>query len=761
MRWLAALLALTCAVAASVSRSAEAQPIAEPRRGRVVDASFTDLGVDQARVVVTDADGATVTLQTDAEGGFSFSSALVLPYEVEVSAEGYAAQRFERVLWDGDALFPLAWDGPDGASRTDGHTLRQAASTTRLEGEALEATPRRNAEELLRAVPGLVLVQHGSEGKGHQFFLRGFDAVHGADFAVSVDGLRLNEWSNVHAQGYVDLGIVLPELVDSVEVVKGPYALDAGPFAMAGAADFTLGLSPGTRVAYTAGTTNRHRVFAATAPDEHSLIAAALTRDAGFGENRAIERAVANGRVRFWERDGHALSLTVLAGAAAFDLPGLVRDDDVAADRMDFYDAYDPTARGTSSRALTVLRADGEAGAGTYRATLHAQARSLWLRENYTGALYDPDNGDRRALAHDAIRGGTSLHLDTPVSEDWSLALGLDADVEHFTQREDAIGRELERTARVRSLDAWQTHVGALAGVRWVAPVTGDRPAEIAFGTRADVFHVAMEDGIDGTDANGATWALSPRASASLPVGDARLFLSYGRGVRPPEARAFGNETRPDTGIGEELYAGDRARVTAADAVEVGARIAAGPRLSFMAAAFGTWIARESVYDHVSGISLELNGTRRLGGELEAVWTPIDWLALSVGATAVDARFRESGRSVPFAPPIAATATARAAHPAGWRAALRWNALSPRPLPHGATGAAVHSVDLTVGYTWRWLELGLEVENLLGLHVREGEYHFASDWSDVTGAPDRSALPTLHTSAGAPLNARLTLGASF
>jgi iron complex outermembrane receptor protein len=31
---------------------------------------------------------------------------------------------------------------------------------------------------------------------------------------------------------------------------------------------------------------------------------------------------------------------------------------------------------------------------------------------------------------------------------------------------------------------------------------------------------------------------------------------------------------------------------------------------------FATRIARESIYDHVSGINLELNGTRRVGAEL-------------------------------------------------------------------------------------------------------------------------------------------------
>src|SRR5690606_30277894 len=111
---------------------------------------------------------------------------------------------------------------------------------TRLTPRDIAAAPRRNAEEILRSAPGRTLVQHGSEGKGHQFFLRGFDAEHGADLEIRVDGIPINEWSNIHGQGYVDLGFVIPEVVDSVEVVKGPFSLEQGAFATAGSVHYRL-----------------------------------------------------------------------------------------------------------------------------------------------------------------------------------------------------------------------------------------------------------------------------------------------------------------------------------------------------------------------------------------------------------------------------------------------------------------------------------------------------------------------------------------
>ena len=83
-----------------------------------------------------------------------------------------------------------------------------------IDAQAIALAPRRrSADDLLRLVPGVWLSQHGAEGKGQQIFLRGFDAAHGTDVAISVAGIPVNELSNLHGHGYVDLNFVIPELV--------------------------------------------------------------------------------------------------------------------------------------------------------------------------------------------------------------------------------------------------------------------------------------------------------------------------------------------------------------------------------------------------------------------------------------------------------------------------------------------------------------------------------------------------------------------
>jgi hypothetical protein len=164
----------------------------------------------------------------------------------------------------------------------------------------------------------------------------------------------------------------------------------------------------------------------------------------------------------------------------------------------------------------------------------------------------------------------------------------------------------------------------------------------------------------------------------------------------------------------------------------------------------------------MSGLSLALNGTRRLGAELISSLRVSSWLKLSADLTWVDARFIDSGSLVPFAPRLTSAVRARLTSPQGFNAGLRLSSVAPRPLPHGSTGSWLLMSDLTLGYQWRkeWglVRLHLEVENLLNRALREGEYHYASHWQLSESV---SQLPTLHVSPGAPLNARLSVSISW
>src|SRR5262249_54559855 len=89
-----------------------------------------------------------------------------------------------------------------------------AASSSTIRNLDFELRPKSSPNDILNVVPGLVTAQHQGGGKADQLFLRGFDADHGSDVGVFLDGIPINLPSHAHGQGYSDLHFLIPEAVD-------------------------------------------------------------------------------------------------------------------------------------------------------------------------------------------------------------------------------------------------------------------------------------------------------------------------------------------------------------------------------------------------------------------------------------------------------------------------------------------------------------------------------------------------------------------
>jgi TonB family protein len=109
-----------------------------------------------------------------------------------------------------------------------------AASSFSVQDRDFALRPIGSVQDILRVTPGLVMVQHSGGGKANQYFMRGFDADHGSDLALSIDGIPINLVSHAHGQGYADTNFIIPEVVERVEITKGPYFAGQGDFATAG-----------------------------------------------------------------------------------------------------------------------------------------------------------------------------------------------------------------------------------------------------------------------------------------------------------------------------------------------------------------------------------------------------------------------------------------------------------------------------------------------------------------------------------------------
>ena len=88
--------------------------------------------------------------------------------------------------------------------------------------------------------------------------MRGFDAHDGQDIEFTVGGVPINESGNLHGNGYSDTHFIIPELVESLHIVEGPFDPRQGNYAVAGSADYELGLAErGMSARYTQAVTRQ------------------------------------------------------------------------------------------------------------------------------------------------------------------------------------------------------------------------------------------------------------------------------------------------------------------------------------------------------------------------------------------------------------------------------------------------------------------------------------------------------------------------
>src|SRR5690554_3643300 len=104
------------------------------------------------------------------------------------------------------------------------------AATFRVRPQATTTARAQSVEDLLRDAPGIFLLRHASEGKGAQYFVRGFDAQHGTDLELTLDGVPLNLDSHIHGHGYIDLSWLPKDALAEFQYRGGNYDLRQGPF---------------------------------------------------------------------------------------------------------------------------------------------------------------------------------------------------------------------------------------------------------------------------------------------------------------------------------------------------------------------------------------------------------------------------------------------------------------------------------------------------------------------------------------------------
>lgn len=675
----------------------------------------------------------------------------------------------------------------------------RGASDFQLHLGELSRVPRQNATEILKLAPGILLTNEGGEGHPEQVFLRGFDAREGQDIEFSVGGVPINESGNLHGNGYADTHFILPELVRSIRVIEGPFDPRQGNYAVAGSADYELGLERrGLTVKYMGGSFGTSRAVLLWGPEgqsERTFGAAEIYSTDGFGPNRDARRGTASGQYEGKLGDRGTYRVTGMAYATSFHSAGVLRDDDYRGGRARFFDTYDTRQGGDSSRYSISGELETRTDDSAYRLQVFLVQRDMRLRENFTGFLDDPQtplqspHGQRGDLLDLSVREttigtrGFARTHGTLLGQTQEIELGYFARgdrVEGSQYRvESATGHPYRRqTDLTSSLGDLGLYVdGSLRISPYLTFRGGARADLFTFDVLdncavASVAHPSKENPPGDASclsqqdfgkyrepiqrSSTAATALMPRASVLVGPWDGfTASASYGRGARSIDPS----------------YVTDGAKTPFAEIVayEGGVAYAGGtPDLELVARSifFQTHVDRDLVFSETAGRNLLGGGTTRTGwvGAARATGAFFDEAA---NVTLVRSTLDDTHLLVPYAPDVVvrsdtaffgALPFALAGKPFKGTVSSGVTYVGHRALPFGQRSDTIFTIDAGATLAWTRYELGFIASNLLDRRYRLGEYNFASDFHTQPGA---TLVPVRHFTAGAPRGLFATFAVTF
>jgi outer membrane receptor protein involved in Fe transport len=423
-----------------------------------------------------------------------------------------------------------------------------ASSELLIPGKDFELLPQGRPADVLRLVPGLIMSQHQGGGKSEQYLLRGFDADHGTDVALFVDGMPVNLRTHAHGQGYADLHFLIPETIKQVDAFKGPYYVEYGDFATAGAIDFvTRDTVPENLVQAAGGSFGTQRYLTLLSPTRDrvkTLFALeAYTSDGPFDRPQDYQRLNAFAKASATLGDGVDGSIWASYLRRSWFGSGQIPARAVRAGLIDRFGSIDDSEGGRTERAslngqIRWKRTDADL------VTLRAwgQYYSLDLFSDFTFFLDDPVNGDGiKQTDRDRLVGGLDAryeHRDT-VAGVPVLAM---AGVQYRMDRSRVIlAHQADRHLLERMQDVSFVEQSFSPMVRldldplpWLRFVTG---------ARGDIFQYDVRNNLSGSAERleGDQTRAVPSVKANLVLGpwaDTEFFANFGTGFHSNDARA-------------------------------------------------------------------------------------------------------------------------------------------------------------------------------------------------------------------------------
>ena len=635
-----------------------------------------------------------------------------------------------------------------------------SASQGKVGTEEISRRPILRTGEILETIPGVIISQHSGSGKANQYYLRGFNLDHGTDFSTSLDGMPINFPTHAHGQGYTDLNFIIPELLDEVEYLKGPYYAEVGDFSAAGAAKLKLidALPKG---------------IAKVTLGENEYVRGLVADSAALGTSDllyAVEGNYYNGPwdlhenmrkynalLRFTSADG--ISITATAYHNEWQSTDQIPRRAVEQSLISDLGTIDPSDAGRSAR-YNLLGNWGEKdkeSSSSLGAFLYYYRLDLY--SNFTYFLDDPVNGDQFEQVDRRVgMGGQGSHewqgdfLSTPSTT--TLGFQVRNDIIPRVELNKTKNREVLRT--VRSDDVIQTNAALYAQneMRWAPKV------RTTLGLRGDAYHFDVSSSVDENSGNETDGIVSPKFGIVIgPWSDTEFYGNAGYGFHSNDARGSTITVDPNDPASPAEQVDPLVRAKGA---EIGVRTAALENLTSTLSLWLLTVDSELLFVGDAGSTEASRPSRRAGVEWANFYTPTTWLTIDADLSVSRSRFSgdvSEGTHIPgaIASVVATGVTIDLGE--GFYGSLRYRYFGPRPLieDNSAKSSSTSLFNGRFGYKVYNFDVSLEGFNLFDRGDSDIDYFYASR---LPGEP-AGGVEDYHFHPVEPRTFRLTVSWNF
>ncbi|WP_292011141.1 TonB-dependent receptor plug domain-containing protein [Chryseobacterium sp.] len=590
----------------------------------------------------------------------------------------------------------------------------------------LNKFPVNSAQDLLRKVPGLFIAQHAGGGKAEQLFLRGFDADHGTDVSVNVDGMPVNIVSHAHGQGYSDLHFIIPETVNNIDFGKGAYYMDRGDFDTAGYVDFqTYDRLKNSMVKLEGGSFNSKRILGMfniindPVGRKNAYVATEYNyTDGPFDVKQNFNRVNIFGKYNQWLTDNDYFNIQFSTFNSSWNASGQIPERAVNEGIIDRWGSIDPTEGGSTSRTNLQMNYKHIISSSEHLdAMVWYSHYNFNLYSDFTFYLKDKDHGDeiQQTDGRDIYGAEFKYTKNFSLSNgtlDWISGLGFRNDDIGTLQLNHVYRRDL-LLDRLSDVTGVETNLHAYSGLIWKTGKWTINP-----GLRIDHFIFNLHDLLNVEAPSGPSseaTRLSPKLNFSYAANDKMMwFLKTGMGFHSNDIRVVVQEKNSKTlpySVGGDL----------------GVRLHPFKSLIITPTLWYMFLQQEFVYVGDDAVVEPSGKSQRYGADLGIRFQPLENIYLNADLNYSHARFTGEAKGedyVPLAPVVTSTGSVNWDFLNGFSLGLQYRYLGSRPAveDNSIRTKSYFVNDLVLSYNRAKWGANIQVNNLFDVKWNEAQF---------------------------------------